>query len=164
MKKLINLMILPLLVMGLLTGCGEDKKPKAVEKLPDFSVAYNPAHDPESDLDFAIATAEETNRRILVMVGGDWCPWCRAMDTFFTENEELNKTLHDNFVVLKVYYGKGNYNREFLAGFPKVIATPHIFVLDKDGSTLHSQATEELEKGRSYDLLKYTAFLQRWIK
>lgn len=134
----------------------------AKEPLPEFSQQYNPEHDPSSDLDFAIAMAEESDRRILMLVGGDWCPWCRSMDTFFAENPDLNDQLHDNFVLLKVYYGRENYNREFLAGFPRLMATPHFYVMEKDGTQLYSQETTPLEKGRSYDPLKMAAFLQRW--
>jgi thioredoxin-related protein len=132
------------------------------EPLPEFSLQYNPEHDPGSDLNFAIAMAEETDRRVLMLVGGDWCPWCRSMDTFFAENSDLNDQLHGNFVLLKVYYGRENYNREFLAGFPRLMATPHFYVMEKDGTQLYSQETTPLEKGRSYDPLKMGAFLQRW--
>ena len=154
----------PVLMLFLLSGCEYFSGNRVnLEELPEFSKQYNPSYDPQSDLEFAISIASESNRRILMIVGGDWCPWCRSMDKFFKENSDLNALLHENFVVLKVYYGKENYNSRFLSGFPRLIATPHFYILDSDGSTLHSQETEVLEKGRSYDKLKVTAFLQRWL-
>ena len=168
MKNLVSVMQLfklGLLACALVALSACDAVNKMLEEdkpLPTFSTQYNPEHDPESDLDFALAMAEETDRRVLMLVGGDWCPWCRAMDAFFAENPDLNQQLHDNFVLLKVYYGRENYNRNFLAGFPRLVATPHFFVLEKDGTQLHSQETTPLEKGRSYDPLKMAAFLQRW--
>ena len=47
--------------------------------------------------------------------------------------------------------------------FPKIPGYPHLFVLDKTGTLLHSQNTSMLEDGkRSYDLERFTAFLKKW--
>lgn len=150
-------------VAGLAALAGCESRTVDQDNLPDFSKQYAPEHDPEANLEFAIGDAEESGRRILLFVGGDWCPWCRALDTFMNEDHpEIGAYLHEHFVLMKVYYGKENYNRTFLAGFPKLVATPHFFVLDSDGSLLHSQQTEALEKGRSYDKLKLMVFLKKW--
>ena len=150
-----------LLLGGVVALSRCDSKP--TQELPDYSKHYLEEHDPEANLEFAIGDAQESGRRILLLVGGDWCPWCRALDTFMNETHpEVGAYLHEHFVLMKVYYGKGNYNRAFLAGFPRLVGTPHFFVLDSDGTLLHSQHTEVLEKGRSYDKLKLMAFLQQW--
>ena len=142
-----------------LAGC----ESRTVHDLPDYSKNYVEGHDPEADLEFAIQDATDSGRRILIFVGGDWCPWCRALDKFMYEDHpEVAEYLHEHFVLLKVYYGKGNYNRAFLSGFPRLVATPHFFVLDSDGTLLYSQQTEVLEKGRSYDKLKLMTFLRKW--
>jgi thioredoxin-related protein len=141
-------------------GGGTDKS-----ELPVYATSYVKDRSADEDLKFAIADATEQNKRIMVIVGGDWCPWCNAMDKFLNEEEsDIGDYLYENFVVLKVYYGPGNYNSKFFSAFPKLIATPHIFVLESDGSLLYSQGTAELEKGRSYDKLKYKVFLQKWLK
>lgn len=157
----IMMVLLSLLMALMVSGC--DEKVVDYGKLPIYSTVYSPNHDPEADLDFALKDAEESSRRVLMMVGGDWCPWCRALDKFLQEdNPDLNAYLHNNYVVLKVFYGKENYNRNFLSGFPLMTGTPHFFVLEADGSLVHSQQTEVLEKGRSYDALKIKAFLEKW--
>ena len=164
MINAVRFITIPLVLMVLLTWCDLFGTSKTnPDPLPDFSKNYDPAHDPEANLEFAISMAKESNRRILMLVGGDWCPWCRALDTFFKEDADLYPLLHENFVLLKVYYGRENYNRNFLSGFPKLVATPHLYVLESDGTHLHSQGSEVLEKGRSYDALKVMAFLQRWL-
>lgn len=156
------LLLLFMLAMLISAGCGDHQMD--LDKLPVYSKVYSPNHDPEADLDFALKDAVDSDRRVLMMVGGDWCPWCRALDKFFIEDHpELNRLLHENFVLLKVYYGKDNYNRNFLSGFPLMTGTPHFYVLDADGSLVHSQQTEVLEKGRSYDPLKMQAFLEKWV-
>lgn len=63
---------------------------------------------------------------------------------------------------MKVNYSDKNRNEEFLKGYPKVPAYPHLFVLDSDGKFLHAQGTAELEEGRGYDAKVFLAFLARW--
>ncbi len=149
------------MVFLVLSGC--EKASWNEKDLPLYSKTYAPEHDPEADLEFALKEAEETQRRVLIFVGGNWCPWCRALDQFLMqEKPALNAFLHRHYVLLKVYYGKENYNRNFLSGFPLMPGTPHFYVLEADGTLIHSQPTEVLEKGRSYDGLKLRAFLEKW--
>ncbi len=55
-----------------------------------------------------------------------------------------------------------NENRAVLSRYPAIPGYPHIFVLDTDGKLLHSQGTAELEEGQSYNLQRFTAFLEKW--
>lgn len=159
MKYITKLFLIVLIASGLYS-CGE----KEVE-LPNFSKMYNQAANPEEDVNYAIKIAKEENKRILLLVGGDWCPWCNAFDKYINiDKPKIAKYLHKNFVLVKVYYGPGNYNNKFFASLPRLIATPHFYVLESDGSTLLSQGSEEFEKGRSYDELKLMSFLQQWVK
>jgi thioredoxin-related protein len=159
MKKILALFTMITLIFTL-SACGEKEQP-----LPEFSKVYSATSDAESDLNYAVSLATQQNKRILMLVGGDWCIWCRSFDKFInTTKPEIGEYLHDNFVLLKVYYGRENYNQKFFSGFPKIIATPHFFVLESNGTTLLSQGSAEFEKGTSYDMLKVMSFLQKWTK
>lgn len=46
--------------------------------------------------------------------------------------------------------------------YPKVPAFPHFFVLDSDGTFLHSQGTADLEEGRGYNEKVFVEFLAKW--
>jgi hypothetical protein len=50
---------------------------------------YDPRRDPEKDLAAAGEEARRSNRKILVVVGGEWCSWCHTMDRFFHDHPEL---------------------------------------------------------------------------
>ena len=63
---------------------------------------------------------------------------------------------------MKVNYSDENENAEFLSQFPPVPAYPHFFVLESDGSFLHSQGTGELEEGGGYNPDVFGDFLERW--
>jgi thioredoxin-related protein len=125
-------------------------------------VKFDPARDAAKDIEDAIAEAKVSNRRILLDVGGEWCIWCHRLDDLFESEPELNKYLHDNFVVVKINFSKENENKEVLSKYPKVAGYPHFFVLNKNGKLLHSQNTGDLEAGKGHDRDKVFKFLKEW--
>jgi thiol:disulfide interchange protein len=140
-----------------------DEKPVYVEKdvyIPPTK--FDPKRDAEKDIQHAVAEAQRTGKRILLDVGGDWCIWCRRLDSLFAANKDLAGTLHQEFVVVKVNYSKENKNEAVLSRYPKIPGYPHLFVLDSDGKLLHSQDTGQLESGNHHDHDKVMAFLKKW--
>ena len=155
-------------------------KPKVQAQKPERE-RFDPKRNPAADLQAAIARAQKESKRIILDIGGEWCGWCVKMDYYFFENKGLAKLRDDNFVWVKVNFSPENENKEFLSKFPQISGYPHLFVLETDGSLLHSQNTAELEepdlpiqydpaKGnnqkrssdRSYDIFKFAEFLKRW--
>ena len=123
---------------------------------------FDPTRNPNEDLKAAVELANNTNKRIILDVGGEWCIWCHRIDAFIHNSNEINSLLEENFIVLKINYSKENKNEKFLSQYPQVAGYPHFFVLDKDGKLLHSQNTGELEKDKDYDKDKFIAFLNKW--
>ncbi|NMB98664.1 MAG: thioredoxin family protein [Thermoanaerobaculaceae bacterium] len=119
--------------------------------------------DPFKDLQKAKSIATKEQKRILLIVGGDWCDWCGRLDDFINKDKELVDILNKNYVVVKVYC-KGDLtpNGLFLAKFPTPSEFPHIFVLNSEGILLESKRTANLEKGESYDKSKVKEFLEYW--
>lgn len=125
---------------------------------------YDPARDPAQDLQAAITAAQAENKRILLEVGGEWCVWCHYMDAFYVAHPDL-QTLRDSaYVLVKVNFSEENMNTDFLGQYPEIAGYPHIFILDSDGTFVHSQNTADLEEGESYNLERFQAFLQTWAK
>jgi thioredoxin-related protein len=123
---------------------------------------YDPKRDAALDIVEAAAEAKRTNKRVLVEVGGEWCIWCHHMDDFFEQNPALLELREKNFVMVKVNFSDENKNEQVLSRYPEIQGYPHLFVLDGDGKLLHSQDTGELEEGKSYNLARFTAFLEEW--
>jgi thiol:disulfide interchange protein len=127
------------------------------------SKLFNPDRDAAKDIEAAVAEAARTGKRVLVDVGGDWCIWCRTMERYVDEHADLRALRDKNYVTVKVNWSPENKNEAVLSKYPKIPGYPHLFVLEKNGSLLHSQDTSQLEDGHtSYDLEKYTAFLTKW--
>lgn len=123
---------------------------------------YDPARDPAQDLEVALRIARAAGRRVLIIVGGEWCSWCHVMDRFFTANPDLKKYRDANYVWLKVNWSAENHNDAFLRRYPAIKGYPHLFVLDSSGRLLQSQDTEELESAKTYDPAAMRAFLVKW--
>ena len=124
---------------------------------------YDPGRSAEQDLRNAVAEAQRTGKRILLEVGGEWCSWCHIMDKFFDQNPNLTKLRDTNYVTVKINFSKENENGKFLGQYPKIPGYPHLFVLESNGKLLHSQFTGDLEQGQSYNLQKFTKFLEAWV-
>ena len=123
---------------------------------------FDPGRDSFKDLEAAKAEAKATGRRILMDVGGNWCPWCHLLHGFWSNNPEVKSLRDKDYVFLMVSYSKENKNAAFLGGFPKIQGYPHLFVLDADGKVVQSQNTSELEEGKGYSPAKMSAFLEKW--
>ncbi len=157
-------MLLALALLGQMACSAEMPAGGSDERAATFySVsAYDPARDPEKDLGATTQRALAEGKRILLEVGGEWCSWCKALDRYVHENEAVASALERGFLIMKVNFSEENRNADFLSPYPTIPGYPHLFVLDSEGTFLHSQGTAELEQGRSYNQEAFLAFLERW--
>jgi thioredoxin-related protein len=125
-------------------------------------VAFDPQRDADSDIREAVTKASKSGQRILLDVGGEWCVWCKRLDAFFAAHKDLQAYLKKKFVVVKVNFSKENKNPKVLSRYPAIPGYPHFFVLESDGTFLHSQDTGVLEEGKGYSESKTMEFLERW--
>ena len=128
----------------------------------DTTVGFNPSRNPFDDLNAAVDSAVESNKRIILDVGGEWCIWCHRIDAFMHNTEEIKTLLAENFIIVKINFSKENKNEKFLSQYPAIEGYPHFFVLESDGKLLHSQNTGDLEKDKDYDKDKFLNFLNKW--
>lgn len=146
-------LILTLVVALLLGGPGQTTRPRA---------GYDPARDPAEDLATLTQQTKQDGRRIMLVVGGEWCGWCHTLERYLKENAEIGALWSKHFATLKVNMSPENRNEAFLRKYPTIPGYPHLFVLEKDGTFLHTQGTGELESGSSYSADKMRAFLTKW--
>lgn len=153
---------LSLIILLALASSAPLQAAESAQSLPPYSTGFDESRDPFSDGAAAIELASQSNRRILIDLGGDWCVWCHKMDAFFDANPDLKQRLHQTFVLLKVNVSDGNPNSEFLKSFPKSLGYPHMYVSDKNGSVLWSQDTAEFLKDGKYNREAFMRFFDRW--
>ena len=162
-----------ILGLALAAGCSEKQSaptaapsatlpPTVVQAEAALAADFDPTRDPADDLRTATLAAQREGKRIVLDVGGDWCAWCRRLDAFVDSDSAVRAFRDANFVWMKVNYSEENQNIPFLSKFPQAKGYPHLFVLDADGTLLHSQFTGSLEAGKGYDREKFLAFLKKW--
>ena len=69
------------------------------------------------DYNTAIKTAKEQNKMVMVVVVGDYCPWCKKFERKTLKSSEVKAQVNKEFVavVIDKYKDKGNYPKEFYA-------------------------------------------------
>jgi len=125
---------------------------------------YNPDANASLDIDKALVLASDGEKHILVMIGGNWCPWCIRLHSFLNEDHEIDSLIRADYVKILVNYSKENKNDEVLQelGFPQRFGFPVLVILNDKGQRLHTQNSWFLEQDKSYNRKKILAFLKGW--
>jgi len=133
-----------------------------VGKLPIQSTTYDKKRNPHTDLALSMEKAKKSGKKILMVVGGEWCKWCGQLDNFLDDHESVAEDFYTSFEVLRVYYGKGisKEGKSLLTQFPAPKGTPHFYLLDSKAKLLKSIDTGNLERGYSYNKKKFMAFIK----
>ncbi len=156
-------MFVPILVVLAFFGLGWQSSQEQAPPGIVYSVdKYDPTRNAAADLDQTVRQANQSGKRILLEVGGNWCGWCRALEKFIHATPSVTDALRNNYIIMKVNMSEENRNQEFLGRFPKIKGYPHIFVLDAAGNLLHSQETGVLEEAKSYSEKRFLDFLNQW--
>lgn len=94
---------------------------------------YDASRDATADIDRALAAAAASGRRVLLIVGGDWCRDCRELDAMFAADPQLAALRDRHYVTVKVFVGSENRNERTLARYPKISWVPTLIELRRDG-------------------------------
>jgi thioredoxin-related protein len=128
---------------------------------------YDPDADMKAQITAAVKRAGAEERNILLMYGGNWCPWCHRLHELFAADAAIKKVLAERYIVLLVDVGEkpGQPLNQDLVDLYRVkgFGYPALAVLDKQGKLLCAQSTGVLEKGKGHDPAKILAFLTMQI-
>ncbi|MFC2107417.1 thioredoxin family protein [Bacteroidota bacterium] len=154
MKILQKLLPIILLITATIVNAQEEKK----------ILYYDINADGMEQLDDAVSQAAKENKNIMLVIGGDWCPWCRRLNKYINDSTEVKKFIQDNYVYVKINYSKENKNLPLMKRLelPQRFGFPVIVILDKYGERIHTQDSGLLEKNKSYDPRKLYGFLRNW--
>ena len=117
----------------------------------------------QAELAAALRSAAATHRRVIVDFGGNWCPDCHVLDSYF--HDAANKPILDaNYVLVHVNIGRKDRNLDIAQRYriPLDKGVPALAVLDTDGTLLYSQTGGEFEAMRRMQSSTVTEFLTRW--
>lgn len=136
-----------------------------------FKNVYDSTANAEQDIQNAIKAAKMENKRVLLMFGANWCPWCQRLHHLIETNERVNQYLHEHYELVLVDLGKRDRNMQIdkRYGSPNKLGIPVFVILDSNGNQIHTQETGALEypKGsakKGHDPDKVMRFLKEWAK
>jgi thioredoxin-related protein len=128
---------------------------------------YDPGADVKAQIAAAVKTAGVENRNIILMFGGNWCPWCHRLHALFLSDNKIKKILAERYILLLVDVGEKPgqpLNRDLVDLYRiKDFGYPALAVLDKQGHLLCTQSTGVLEKDKGHDPVKVLAFLKMQV-
>jgi len=134
-----------------------------------FKNVYDSTANAELDIQNAIKAAKAENKRVLLMFGANWCPWCQRLHHLIETNAQVNRYLHEHYELVLVDLGKRDRNMQIdkRYGSPNKLGIPAFVVLDSNGKQIHTQETGALEypKGstkKGHDPDKVMRFLRQW--
>lgn len=126
---------------------------------PDYSKKYDPTRDAFADLDDAREKAKKENKNILIIVGGEWCRWCHALDEYISSNREVRGALLEKYVVLKIGINQSGEITPLLDTLPEFVGTPHFYFMSSSGRLRRAVSSTAIETNDSYDQRKFIDLL-----
>ena len=129
------------------------------------SPIYDPGLDAKKAITEMVAAAKIEKENVLVMFGANWCPWCHRLHELLNTDNEIQKIIKDNYMMILVDIGEKKdqpLNRDLVNDFRvNGFGYPALAVINsQDGSLLVAQSTGILEKGKGYDIEKVLGFLK----
>ena len=150
---------------------GSEKQPRCttptmdeIRKAPFMprAVSYDPNVDAQLEIERAKLEAERTNRKVLLIAGGDWCGWCHVLDQTFERFVLLRQLRDQKFVVVHVNVSEENQNACALRGYPAATGYPFFYVIDAGGKLMASSDARDWESPYGYDPARIEKFLKNW--
>jgi Thioredoxin-like len=117
---------------------------KAIKEDRFSTVAFDPAADAQTQLEFKLNSAKANSRKLLVVMGGNWCHDSAALANLIESPRFAGMMTHDYdllFVDVGVpQTGRGrNLDIAKRFGIKKLRGTPVVLVISADGKLLNSK-------------------------
>ena len=168
MRAVNPLLTLPLATLLLASVCFSQKLPRqtADEVLEPISVKtdlYPADADAKKEIDEALKLAARDKKRVLLILGGNWCYDCHVLDRALHEGE-AGKVARKHFLLVHVDIGEGDKNLDLVKKYKTTLdkGVPVVVVLNTDGNSLYSSDDGEFEAARKMMKKDLVAFLMRW--
>lgn len=124
---------------------------------------YNETADAHQDIAAAFTKATSEKKYVLLDFGGNWCPDCWALDSYY-ETEPLKTLVEKNFVIVAIDVGEFKKNLDISKkyGDPITNGVPAVVVLSPDDKIVGTTADGALESARSMNVQQVYNVLQKW--
>lgn len=160
----------PFLAIALLVSLGRvvlSASPEYRSMGPDIFDREAPA---ETLIKAALTRAAKEDRKVLLLFGANWCPWCRRLHAALAGDPVVRARLRGKFVLVFVDANTRNDKHRNAAvieryGNPLQFGLPVFVVLDSAGKQLTTRETASLAADTNEKVAeRVVAFLDEWAK
>lgn len=141
-----------------IAGFGELKTP-----LP---LPYDEAADADALLVSATARARASGRRLLIDMGGNWCPDCRIVAGVM-ERPEVKRFIDRHFVLVMIDVGRFDRNQHIVRryGLEKLTGVPALLVVDpRTDRLMNAGKIETLSNARAMSPQAIVDWIAGWAR
>jgi thiol-disulfide isomerase/thioredoxin len=136
-----------------------------LEKLPIvISKPYDPSADADAALNAAFARARTSGKRVLIDLGGNWCPDCIILSNIMSL-PEVAPFIAAHYEVVMVDVGRFNRNLQIPARFGvtrRMEGVPYVLITDPDGKLLNAGNAASLDEARTMQPQAIVDLLASW--
>jgi thioredoxin 1 len=141
---------------------------EAGRRLPEPAIPnvnlYPDPREAEADLKAGLTQAAKEHKRVIVVLGGNWCYDCDVLDATF-HSKAFAPLVDGNYVVVHINIGdEGKDNGPLGARLGVALdkGVPSLGVLDPDGKVVYAQKNGEFESTVKIGPDDVRAFLEKW--
>jgi len=122
---------------------------------PDAALAHKQVEE-------AFKTAAKTHRKVLIDMGGNWCPDCRILAGIF-QVPAVDTWINSQFVVVPVNVGRVDTNLDIAEKYGvKIKAVPTVLVITADGKLLDRDGADALGNARAMSQQSVLDLIGQW--
>ena len=139
-------------------GNGEVLRPVSVR-----TDLYPAEADATKEIQDALKSATNDNKRVILVFGGNWCYDCHVLDLALHEGD-AGEIVKQHFLLVHVDIGEGNKNLDLVEKYKTTLdkGVPTVVILDPNGHVIYSSTNGEFEPARSMLKKDLVAFLNHW--
>ncbi len=120
---------------------------------------YDADRNAMQDVDAALLAATANGKRVIVVLGANWCHDSRGLAAKF-QQDELQAVVQENYELVYVDVGRRDRNLDVGArfGVPELFGTPTVLVLSANGDVLNADTVHDWRTAYSKpytDVLRY---------
>jgi len=127
---------------------------------------YDTSADANADVNAAFARAQTSGKRVLIDLGGNWCPDCIILANVM-RLPEVAPFVAANYEVVMVDVGRSNRNLQIPARFGitrRLEGVPFMLVVDPDGKLLNAGNAATLDEAHAMKPQAMVDWLASWTK
>lgn len=124
---------------------------------------YDPTANAKVQLADAQARARRSGKRLLIDLGGNWCPDCRILAGFMARSEVAAfVAAHYEVVMIDVGHMDRNLDIPRRYGVNNLVGVPSVLIVDRKGRLVDAGHTAALSDARSMTPQALAEWLARW--